>query len=314
MSGRHHHHHFFCFLAGAIVMLAGCGNNSSASTDSGPPDAGVPLPPPASVLDGADMVPADLSCRDMRTRPAGGATVTFTAHIYDFQSGPDSTVAEPVDVDIFPDNVVTPDCTGMCMRANAGMTGDIMAMGPEGGWFAYRVHMGSGERPTSPVLTVGYNRVVPTAGGRIALPSVSSMTIGFIPSLYSRRRVPGTAIVSGSLSDCEGRAIANAVLRLYRGDTLLQPGPNPDDYFIGYFNGASLPDRRRQYTNTDGIYAAANVDPGTEPLRIELWAVLGDSDTLERIACEEVQVFADAVTIVSVGPERGDYPPGSRCN
>jgi hypothetical protein len=308
-------------LVWVIAGLGGCGGNGM-SGDAGPPDTGMPdsgmlAQRPAAVDTNGDRMPdgpPDLSCLGMRTRPMEGDRVSFTAHIYDFQSGESSTVSEAVDVDIFPDNVVTDDCSGSCIRGNTGTSGDVMASGPQGGWFAYRVHAGTGTAPTTPVLTIGYNRIVPAEGARINLPSVSSMTIGFIPSLFRRTRLPGTAIVSGSVTDCMGRGIMNAVLRVYRGDTELRTGPNPTDFFIGYFNDANVPDPRRTVTNLNGLYAAANVDFVPDmPIRIELWAVLEEGGELRRIACEEVRVFADAVTIISVGPTRSDYPAGSRC-
>ncbi|MDQ3032217.1 MAG: hypothetical protein M3Y87_07365 [Myxococcota bacterium] len=292
-------------LACAISLLGACGD-PPATTDSGTetPDAGgLEIP----------VAPGDFSCVGSAMAPVGGADAAFMAHVYDFQGGASTNVAN-IGVQIFPSNTVSADCTGACQDLMTDATGNIAGVtAPQGGWFAYRVEAGATGGGTSPVLTVGYNRVAPGPGGMIDLPSVSSMTIGFIPSLYRRMRLPGTAIVSGSVVDCAGDEVQNAVLRVYRGDSEVLPGPNATDFFIGYFNGSGLPSATRQYTNTDGIYAAANVAASAEPIRVEVWARTEEGADLRAIACEEIEVFADAVTIISVGPLRNDYAAGTGC-
>ncbi|AKF05451.1 hypothetical protein [Sandaracinus amylolyticus] len=271
--------------------------------DAGTPDSG---PPPAALT-------GDWSCVGSRTAPTPGAASTFTAHVYDFQSGMSSNVGG-VAVDYFPDNVVAEGCSGTCVRTTPGADGNVAGlMGMENAWFAYRVAAGTGSGGTTPVLTVGYNRAVPANGGTTQLPSVSSMTIGFIPTLYMRSRLPGTAIVSGTLTDCAGAPAANAQVRIFRGGTELVTGPGSTDFFSGYFNAANLPDSNRTATNTNGLFAAANAEATDEPLRVELWGVRTEGMPAERVACEEIEVFADAVTIVNVGPLRNDYASGSGC-
>lgn len=290
-------------LACAVTLLGAC--SSPDPTPMGD-DAGPPIP----------VAVGDFSCVGTRTAPAGGDTAAFNAHVYDFQGGASTNVAN-IGVQIFPDNQITADCTGTCQDLTTDASGELTGvMAPAGGWFAYRVEAGATGGGSSPVLTVGYNRIAPAAGGMINLPSVSSMTIGFIPSLYRRMRLPGTAIVSGSVVDCSadgGTEVENAVLRLFRGDAEIIPGPSSTDFFIGYFNGSGLPSATRQYTNTDGIYAAANVEASAEPVRAEIWARTEEGADMRPIACEEIEVFADAVTIISVGPLRNDYEPGSGC-
>lgn len=292
-------------LACAMTLLGACGGDDNGTPDSGPveSDANVELP----------VAPGNFACVGTLTAPAGTGDSTFSAHVYDFQGGA-STSVPTIGMQIFPDNVVTADCTGNCQDVMTDAMGDVSGLTAQAGsWFAYRVEAGTGGGGSSPVLTIGYNRVVPATGGMITLPSVSSMTIGFIPSLYRRMRLPGTAIVSGSVTDCDGEVVQNAILRVYRGATELVPGPEATDFFIGYFNGSGLPSATRQYTNTDGIYAAANVEATTEPIRVELWARTEEGGALRAIACEEIEVFGDAVTIISVGPLRNDYEAGSGC-
>lgn len=295
-------------VACAIVVLAGC-DNGTTTADSGPvgTDAQVAMLPLATTAEG----PADFTCLGTETMPAPGEAVDFMAHLYDFQSGPTSAVPS-IGVDIFPDNLVVPGCTGTCTTLMSNATGDLTINAPTNGWFAYRIAAGTGTGPTTPVLTIGYNRTAPGAGGTITLPSVSSQTIGFIPSLYRRMRLPGTGIVTGNVSDCGGDTVEGAILRVFRGDTEVLPGPAQTDFFIGYFNG-SVPAATRRFTDPGGIYAAANIDPTDDPVRVEIYAVIAEGAEPTLVACEEVRMFPDAVTIISVGPVRNDYPAGSGC-
>jgi hypothetical protein len=307
----------------AALVLAACGNNNMG-TDSGPPDTGAiemdsgpPAPRAAaatavgadSMIGTSDDVLADFSCMGTAMAPTGGADATFTANIADFMTG---AAVDMIDVDIFPDNVVTDGCSGTCVRMTSDAMGNLPGTAPAGGWMAYRVAAG-GMAPGDPVLTIGYNRVVPMMGGMIELPAVSNATIGAIPAIYRRTRLPGTAIVSGSITDCAGDEVANARLRVFRGATEVLPGPAMTDFFVGYFNGMSGPSPSRVTTHVDGIYAAANLDPAGGPVRVELWAPIVVDGAEMRLACEEIRVFANAVTIISVGPARGDYPAGHGC-
>jgi hypothetical protein len=293
-------------LACAMTLLSACGGDPMVEPDSGPveTDAGGLVVPVAV---------GNFECVGTRTRPTGTGAATFAAHVYNFQEGAASSVAN-IGMQVFPDNVVTADCTGTCQDLMTDASGNVTGvMGETGSWFAYRVEAGTGGGSSAPVLTIGYNRVVPATGGMVDLPSVSSMTIGFIPALYLRMRLPGTAIVSGSLTDCDGELVENAILRVFRGTTEIIPGPDSTDFFIGYFNGSNLPSASREYTNTDGLYAAANVEATAEPVRVELWARTEEGADMRKIACEEIDVFGDAVTIISVGPLRNDYESGNGC-
>ncbi|MDQ3037148.1 MAG: hypothetical protein M3Y87_32440 [Myxococcota bacterium] len=142
------------------------------------------------------------------------------------------------------------------------------------------------------------------------------MTIGLIPSLYRRMRLPGTAVVVGTIVDCAGDEVANAMLRVYRSSRLLTPGSHSTDFFVRYldFDFVGLPDGPTAWTRTGGFYAAGNVEPAPDPLRFELWARTEDGGELRPIACEEAPVFADVITHLALGPLRSDYAEGSGCS
>lgn len=298
----------------AAVLLAACGGGGtmSMSSDSGPPAPALPVAmvdttePPDRTADG----PADFSCMGARTAPMPGAPVSFTAHAHDLQGGVAMGTAM-VEVQFFANNLVSTPCAGSCTSMTTNDMGNAMFMAAEDAWFAYRIPSPTGGNP---VTTIGYNRQVPGMGETVNLPTVSTTVIGLIPTLYMRSRVPGTGVVSGTLADCNGRTVRGARLRLFRGGSEIIPGAAMTDFFVGYFSAATrLPDARATFSDVDGVFASANVAASTDPVRIELWAVLSEGSAEQRVGCEAIQVEADAVSIVAVGPTRSDYPAGHPC-
>lgn len=292
---------------GVLALIAGSAC-STARDDADPPrDAGGEwrhLP----------VASGDFSCVGLRTAPPRGESSTFTVHVHDLQTGESTDVANAA-LQIFPDGVVTPGCAGSCQDLRSDAAGEVAGvMGQAGGWLAYRIEPGTAGGGSAPVLTIGYQHVTPATGGLLELASVSSMTIGFIPSLYRRMRLPGTAIVMGTIVDCAGDAVEHAILRVYRGSQLLTPGPDAIDFFVGYFDFSGRLHPPNGSTGPDGFYTAVNVEPEVDPLRFEVWARTEEGGELRAIACEEVPGFADGVTHVALGPLRSDYAPGSGCS
>ena len=289
-----------CWFACALVALAGCGDDDAPMTTG---DAGAIAAP----------VTGDWTCLGERGEPSGDTPSTFGALLYDFSSDPHEGVPN-LAVEIFPDNRVRPGCDDGCQRVVSDASGNLTGVtATEGTWFAYRAAAGVGSGGTTPFLTIGYNRLAPPSGGTIEIPSITNTTVGFIPMFYLRTRLPGTAIVSGTITDCTGETVENASLRLFQGDEELVPGTGSTDFFVGYFNNQDLPDLYRTETNSNGLFAAANAAVTEAPLRVELWGRLDGDTSARRLACEEMQVFADAVTTITMGPLRNDYAAGSGC-
>ena len=299
-----------------IALVAGC-NNTSTGTDSGTPgtdSGGMTGLPVVSVGSSTMPMAADLSCLGMRTAPMAGDPAAATVTVHDFQFAMNAIAN--AQVNLFPDNQITDGCTGTCIAAMTDASGALMATMPAGGWFAYRIGAGATSGSSTTVLTVAYNRTAPAAGGTIDLPSVSLSTIGLIPTLFMRTRVAGRGIVSGSIVDCAGEEIRGAEVHMFNGDTEIVGGPGAMDTFFGYFNGSRLPAATAVYTNYDGIFAGANVnvpDAGS-PIRVELRGVTEEGGDPVLLACEEIEIFADAVSIISVGPLRSDYAADHGCN
>jgi hypothetical protein len=293
----------------------GCdGGGGGGGTDSGMTtgtDAGPPSAPAVLKEDGS---PANFSCIGSATAPAGTGDATITLHAADFLSDAD---VGGVTVHFFPDNMPNSEdtCEGTCIEVMTDDVGDAMVTGNAGGWYAYRIlAMPSMPEPMSsdPVRTVQYNEVTPNEGGSATLNSVSQQAIGLIPSFLGRTRLPGTAVFSGTIEDCDGDAVQNARFRLYQGSTEIMHGTADTDPIFGHFTDTSspLPNPLEilPRSTPNGLYAAANVPTGS--VRVEIWGATEEGGTEQILGCEEVQAFGDTVTIINVGGLRMDGPAG----
>jgi hypothetical protein len=298
-------------LACVVTLLAGCG-----STPMTPADGGIPVVVEvAQVAGGAP----DFSCLGTLTAPVAGAPIEMTAAFTEAVSR--ATLPAGARVEFFPGNRILDTCVEPdCFTTTASATGQVMVTLPASSWYAFRVNEG-GAATTEPVETVGYNRPTPAAAGVAPEGFISRATIGLIPMLYSRMRVPGTAIVSGAVYDCNGHAVGNAKVNVFRGENEIIQGTGASDPFVGYFMGSSpCPTRCRDTdmgTAADPTlgarFAFANILASDEPVRVEIRATLAEGEEPTLISCEEIDAIADAVAIISMRPVRSDYPAGSTC-
>jgi hypothetical protein len=270
------------------------GGDGAIARDGGPPVVGGTH---ATIAGGLEP---DLSCLGTRTAPTAGTEVDTTLRFVEAVSV--GALPAGATIDVFPGDSIVDGCTPpACVRAIADGSGAIdVALGADG-WFAYRVREG-GAASSEPFTTLGYHR-------------------RRIPMLYSRSRVPGAALVFGTLSDCGGAAIGNAVVRVFQGATEIVAGVGASDPFAGYFSGSSPCPSRCRATDpgtiaapSDGArFVVGNIVPASDaPLRIEAHATLGGG-ALTRIACEEIAAVGEAIALIDLGPSRADYPPGSSC-
>ncbi|MCC7535672.1 MAG: hypothetical protein IT379_05640 [Deltaproteobacteria bacterium] len=316
---------------GLALSVAGCGDDDG-DTDSGTPpppppadmgpreDGDPPPPPPPTfelpaevpVAERQDsMMPADFSCLGMRTRPMGeGMNRMFDMQVNDFQTG--DPVPE-VTVQFFPDNIVLDTCSGDCLEGESSEMGVVGGRGEIGGWFAYRVLPKAGPTPPSTVVgAVQYNEPTPAEGETWEGNSVSEATLRLIPTVFGFRRAAGTGLVAGTVFDCNGDAVRGGVIRMFLPDgSEVVEGMAMSDPHHEYFDGEEFPSPDQIHTNTDGLYASANVPPsGTEPMRIEAWGRLESGGPAVLLGCEEGRTFADTVTIMNLEPLRSDAPDG----
>lgn len=325
---------------GPAMMGTDAGPDSGTPVDSGPGDAGssavdvrttihyidpdtgmeMMLPAPAAFMDSSGtFVPAtmDTSCVNMpNVPPETTASIAITATAKDFQT---SDPVPMVVANFYPDNVIPFDhsCAGMCITGTTDAAGHISVMDHDMSWYGY--YMGGRSGPDmahTPVPTAEFNE---PARATINLNSVSAQTLAVIPTVLGLNRVAGTAIVAGTVYDCMDNPVEGLVIRIFRPDGTLVV--EPPDGTTGsarmpayrYFNGMSFPSATQPYTNVDGLYAAANMPvpamtDGNGKIRVEAWE--NHSGTPKMWGCEEVNVFADGVTIINVRPFRSDGPHG----
>lgn len=310
---------FGCVLALAGLGLVACDNGGSDPEDSGPgtdsgdtTDGGMPTVPTLGFgTDLAVLSPADFSCAGMAPTPdESGAAATFAPILTDFQT--DMPVAG-LDVDFFPDNVVADTCTGTCITQTVPAGGAVSVMDAEGSWYAYRVHAGAGSIAGMPDTTflevLHFNEVAPVGGAAAdVMNAVTAATAENIYTLLSLTAEPGTASITGGLGDCAGNAIANARIRIFdnSGEIVLGLGRTGPRQF--YF-GAQFPARDQERTNVNALFGAGNVPvPSDGIVRVELWGATTDGAAEEMLGCEMIQVVADGISIVTIGPARADGP------
>lgn len=303
-----------CVLA--LGVTSAC-DGGSTEADSGPPDAGAEEAPAilASVRDSegelTDQVEPDFDCAP--TEPSGSGDSTFTVRAVDFQ---DEFGVEGLTIQFFPDNNPTLDgsCNAPCQQVTTDASGEATVTDTAGSWYAYRVIAGSGTNVTNgmPKTFIGVvqvNEEAPADGGSANLNVVREETRGLILTLLGTSAEENTAVVTGQASDCMGRQVANATLRVFDSAGEIEAGfasSGPREF---YFNGDSFPLGRQRVTNSDGLYGTANIPlPTDNTLRVELWGAKTEGGTPEMLGCESVRVGADSITIINVGPTRADGP------
>ncbi|MCA9668989.1 MAG: hypothetical protein KC503_25515 [Myxococcales bacterium] len=258
--------------------------------------------------------PADLTCIGQRTRPsAAGNDVTLQLPVISF--GQRDAQGKPVtvtaaEVHVFSDNQIgaDTDCSsGSCQKATLdSASGTFRFTVKDKAWFSYRVVAASSAGP--PIITTLEHNVAPPQQGDSEWFNVILVPVldGFVAASKTTR-VAGSAVLAGRLVDCQGRAVSGAELRLY--DAAGARVDAAGSARVVYFNDAgTAPDAARVDTNADGRYAAANIAIASGRYRVELWGRRDDKTASERVACEEVELFADAMTNLRARPLRKDAP------
>lgn len=308
------------------VVLAfgtGCGGGNRTMEDRDAGGGGVDFPADLPATSRGTMLvpdeePANWGCLGSATEPARGADIDVTMNLVYFgEGGP----ARNVRVWFFPDNVVRDSCEpGLCQEQTTSTDdGTATFRTQANGWYAYRVFARMG--PTSATTVVDslqYNEPAPASPGTIEGNAVPRSTTDLIPAVLGFPRAAGTALMAGKVLDCDQRDVYGAVVRFYAPDgSVIQEGPRQEDpHLPRYFNGDNVPDGFAQWTHADGLYAAVNVPVPSDPtarIRVEAWGRTEEGAAPVRLGCEAIRVFADAVSIVNIGPLRNDYPEGHPC-
>ncbi|MCB9598891.1 MAG: hypothetical protein H6721_20970 [Sandaracinus sp.] len=273
-------------------------------------DGADPTDPTGVGIDPASAEPADYACFGMRTEPTSdGAPTEFTLQVREFRT---DEVIEGLCVRFYDDNApVVGDTCDPESDLVTDVMGNVTVTAPAGGWYAYRVFPKMGP---SPALTIDgsvqINEAAPTSSSSVEGNSISAATLNLIPTVLGFRRAAGTAIVAGTVFDCNEDPVYGATIRVYREDgTLIAEGSANNDPHYRYFDGDDFPSAEQPWSHTDGLFAVANIPVGAdgEFVFVEAWGKRADGE-LEVVSCERMPVFGSTISIINMQPLRSDAP------
>ena len=124
---------------------------------------------------------------------------------------------------------------------------------------------------------------------------VTELTRNMIPPAAGINRVSdGNSVIAGEIHDCKDRQIQGAKVAISRRPQKLT-----------YFNGDDSPDQDQDDTNTDGIYAALNIDPGKSG-DVHISASVKVGAKTISIGTFKARLFPDQISILTLWP---GHPP-----
>jgi hypothetical protein len=139
----------------------------------------------------------------------------------------------------------------------------------------------------------------------ITLELVSDSTVAVLPALIGLSYVPGTALVLGTIHDCQGANLANAIATVSSMPATATQLPGADTYYFS--DGVDLPVRHSQQpaTSRDGMFMVLGL-PATTTAYVQVWGYRDSNDqaagTLTLIAELAVSLPASAVAITVQDP------------
>jgi hypothetical protein len=297
----------------ALALAVGCDDGGTGGED----DAGTAPSLPVlttGTIDAPTSGSPNLACLGTATQPTPGAPVDVTLELRDFEM--DFPVSN-TRVWFFRDNEIGESCDApVCTELMTDSSGNAIVSAPASGWYAYRVFPRMGATAGMTVIgSMQLNEPAPAAAGSVVANAVSQGTINLIPAVLGIGRQPGTAVLAGTVMDCDETPVYGAIIRLFDGDTEITQGELATEPQYRYFDGDSFPSDSQPHTHVDGLYVGVQIPPPstTGSLRIEAWGRPTEADAPRRIGCEATRALADEVTIINIGPERSDYPVGHPC-
>jgi hypothetical protein len=150
--------------------------------------------------------------------------------------------------------------------------------------------------------------LAPGAAQSIVLDALAESTANAIPAFVGVTRDPARGLTLGSLVDCQGRPVSNAVAAISTtaGTATLPAGANTFYFSAG---STSLPVRHTQAAtmNKDGLFIVLDVVP-VAPAYVQVWgfrtAAELASGTLTLLAEAPVLAEANAASIIDLAPRR----------
>lgn len=136
--------------------------------------------------------------------------------------------------------------------------------------------------------TVQFDVLTPTADGEVRALTVANDTYQIVPTALGILVEAGKGIVAGRYSDCDDEPVAGLIAHV-----------EGQDAEIRYFSD-EFPAREPDVTTEDGLYVAINVDPGDHEIVLRGRTEAGG--TLVELGRREIQVIADSINVLDLGP------------
>jgi hypothetical protein len=319
-------------LALSLFALAACyGEGTDPESTDGPEDGGpgdIDAPPAdAAPLDGlpngnagfviptavtkantftggawTEVGDADWTCLNTPSddQPSTG-TIALTGRVGDFQTGNgvgDATVTAWSTGPSATVGTATTD-TAAATRGNFTMTLGMLPAGTR----RYGFTITAPQFVTTKVLGRFYAPGVPATDD---LEAISQSTATALPAFIGITRDPSKGLLIGSLHDCQGRAVSNAVVGVSALGEVFADAGGETFYFSA--GGSSLPVRHNvaPVMNKDGLYAVLNVPPPGGMLQVWGFRTVAElsAGNLVLLAQTAAPVLADEVVVADLEARR----------
>lgn len=275
----------------AALLLAGCEEHGK-SPDAGPPDAPFSSPdaptvdafgtvgnpgfvmPNQPVAAWTETSPGtfvsatlDLSCLGVaRVDPPLGSAAMLTATVRDFQSGntvPGASIAafDKANPSSLLDTA-TADGSGVAM----------LTIAPGTTRFGYRVE-GTNSRPT-----FTFEQLLPRSGAQaVTVTSLSSATVQTLPALVGVSTSPTSALVLGTITDCQGHLLSNAIATVSGLTGMAMHLPGADTYYFSESVGLPVRHTQQAATSRNGQFMVIELPPRTNAV-VQVWGFRSAAD------------------------------------
>ncbi len=274
---------------------------SDSGADAGP--TGGRVGPAIRTTDAVGMVvEPELGCLGTRTAPVGGGIASYDVRVTALGHA-DAIPGATIQIWTGNNPNTTGGCPARCVAATSGAAGTVPVMTQAGSWVAYRALA-----QDVTVGGVGESIVTTTLTNLEAGQPLMLLTQTTVSILEASVGVPSsrqTVTLLGRATDCLGRPIENAYVRVFDGATEITGTDQAQEL---YFEGG-LPRPGQPSTSAGGEWAVAGLPPlDSTRYRVETWGSRSDDAPAVRLGCELMFGLDDSVSASEIGPLRGDGP------